>query len=389
MKLKCQPDDFRVEEVTSFDCPGGEFAVYSLKKRSIGTPEAIDLVSSRWNLHRSRISYGGMKDRHAVTTQTFTVLQGPQRGMKQDNIEVAYLGQASRPFKPADIDANRFAIIMRDMSEPAVERSEAALKEAQRHGLPNYFDDQRFGSIGETGEFIALPWCQGNFERALWLAIAEGNSHDRPEDKVRKKVLRDLWGQWPVIATKLKGSPIDRVLRVLVERPTDFRFAFGGLRSDLRALYLDAFQSCIWNRMLSLLIRQRWASTHVMEMKFDHDRLSFHRTLAAGEREAIEAMMLPLPSARAQWADESQRALARQVLEPMGLPLEQMKTKPPRDAFFSRGDRKAFVFPEKVEADHGDDELYQGRKRVTLRFDLPRGCYATILIKRITTLAQV
>jgi len=389
MKLKCQPEDFRVEELSSFDCSGGDFAVYSLQKKSLGTPEAMDLISARWKLHRSRVSFGGMKDRHAFTTQTVTVLQGPQRGLKQDNIELTYLGQAPRHFKPADIESNRFTIIMRDMSDPAVGRSETALTEAQQFGMPNYFDDQRFGSIGETGEFIAKPWCLGNFERALWLAIAEGNSHDRPEDKVRKKILRDHWGNWSLISTKLKRSPFDRVLRVLSDRPADFRFAFGGLRADQRELYLNAFQSCVWNRMLSQLIQKRWPKTQVMEMKFDHDRLAFQRTIAAHERDVIDALELPLPSARAQWQDEEQEGLAVRVLEPMGLSLDQMKTKPPRDVFFSRGERKAFVFPQKVETQSADDELYTGRKRVTLHFDLPRGCYATILIKRITTLAQV
>ena len=48
MKLKCQPDDFRVQELTSFDCSGGPFAVYRLSKRSIGTPEASVKIGARW-----------------------------------------------------------------------------------------------------------------------------------------------------------------------------------------------------------------------------------------------------------------------------------------------------------------------------------------------------
>ena len=451
MKLKCRPDDFCVEELTSFDRPGGPFAVYHLAKRSIGTPEAIDTICQRWKILRSRVSFGGMKDRHAFTQQTLTILNGPKRGLKQTGLDLTYQGQAPRAFAPADIEANRFTIIMRDMSEAAVDRARLALKEAQQQGIPNYFDDQRFGSVGESGQFIAHPWCLGNFERALWLVIAEGNTHDKPEDKVRKKLLRDHWGNWPLIAKKIESSHIDRLITFLAAEQTQshsplseggagggsgkrteqgdaetedatddivedsneenegdprdkstaakevgyvphaadyqYRQAFSMIPAHLRDLYLAAFQSCIWNRMLSLFIRTRLDASQVHDMKFDHDTLAFHRSMPADALEEFREMLLPLPSARAKIEDESIQELCDRVLQQIGMELKQLKTKVPRDVYFSRGDRKAFVFPQGVTATDEEDDMHEGRRMMTLKFDLPRGCYATILIKRITTLA--
>ena len=470
MKLKCRPDDFCVEELNSFDRPGGPFAVYHLAKRSIGTPEAIDTICERWKILRSRVSFGGMKDRHAFTQQTLTSLNGPQRGLKQTGLDLTYQGQAPRAFAPADIDANRFTIIMRDMSEAAAQRANLALKEAQIHGIPNYFDDQRFGSVGDSGQFIAHPWCLGNFQRALWLVIAEPNNHDKPEDKIRKKLLRDHWGNWPLIASKIESSHIDRLVTFLAsEKPashtppstqgqggagggsdqrkqmsdedaedsTDendensvdssddnagvsadndpadptlpqplpkregsrsgyvphsadhkYRQAFSMIPVHLRDLYLAAFQSGIWNRMLSLFIRTRLEASQVHDMKFDHDTLAFHRSLPESVAQEFRDMLLPLPSARAKIEDESIRQLCDRVLQQIGMELKQLKTKVPRDVYFSRGDRKAFVFPQGVTAKDEDDDMHPGRRMMTLKFDLPRGCYATILIKRITTLAD-
>ena len=48
----------------------------------------------------------------------------------------------------------------------------SAFPDQFHHGaqlIIGYFDDQRFGSVGESGEFIGRAWCLGNYERALWL----------------------------------------------------------------------------------------------------------------------------------------------------------------------------------------------------------------------------
>ena len=72
---------------------------------------------------------------------------------------------------------------MRNLTAEPAERIVALRDTLARDGVPNYFDDQRFGSLGASGEFIAKPWCLGDYERALWLALAEHNPHDRPGDR--------------------------------------------------------------------------------------------------------------------------------------------------------------------------------------------------------------
>jgi tRNA pseudouridine13 synthase len=59
-----------------------------------------------------------------------------------------------------------------------------------------------------------------------------------------------------------------------------------------------------------------------------------------------------------------------------------------KDVFFSKGTRASLVFPEKLQHVTGDDELHPGRKALELSFELPRGSYATILVKRITDAAE-
>src|SRR4051812_44034961 len=121
MKLKCLPEDFEVEELAEIALADGPFALYRLTKRSLGTPEAITAVQRRWQVLRRQISYGGMKDKHAVTRQWVTIHRGPRRDLKQDQLSLEYQGQVAAPFGPQQIAGNRFRIVLRDLTPAAAQ----------------------------------------------------------------------------------------------------------------------------------------------------------------------------------------------------------------------------------------------------------------------------
>jgi len=392
LKIKRLPEDFVVEELTEFPSSGGPYALYKLRKRSIGTPEVVQEVVRRWKVPRHRISYGGLKDKHAVALQFVTVQNGPRRGLTQSNFELAYLGQSARPFTPQDICGNRFAIVLRDMSESALAYALAALPEVEAAGMPNYFDDQRFGSVGVSGEFIARPWCAGDYERALWLALADPHPDDRPDERRQKEILREKWGQWPECKAVLDRSHRRSIVTYLADKPPDrpdYRGAFARIRIDLRGLYLAAFQSCLWNRMLQRWLRSQLPADQLVDVPLQLGPVPFFRHLDAESATRVREMLLPLPSSRLHLDplnpdEEPMHTLISEVLSEFGLELRQLRVKYPRDSFFSKGHRAAAVRIQNLVAEPGTDEMYPGRKKLLLKFDLPRGSYATILVKRLT-----
>ncbi|HUG94089.1 MAG TPA: tRNA pseudouridine(13) synthase TruD [Planctomycetaceae bacterium] len=384
MKLKRRPEDFQVEELSDFGADGGPFALYRLTKRSLGTPEAVTAVLRRWKIPRHRVSYGGLKDRHAITHQFVTIQGGPRRDLAQTNLELVYQGQASRPFGPRDIAGNRFQITLRDVSPDDRERLERQLAALVREGLPNYFDDQRFGSVGESGEFVARAWCAGQYERALWLALADPHPYDRPGERAQKRLLREHWGDWALCQERLGRSHRRSVVTYLAARPEDFRGAIARLRVDLRGLYLSAFQSDLWNQVLAAFLRQTCRDEQLVPVGTDSGPLPFYHDLEPAQAASLSAARLPLPSARTKIADAATRRLVEEVLAGEGLELRALRVKYPRDSFFSKGDRAAVFFPAGLRHAGADDELYAGRTRLTLGFDLPRGCYATLVIKRLS-----
>src|SRR5437870_9454699 len=106
MKLKQLPDDFFVEEITDVaPADKGPFALYRLEKRGWSTPDALAIIRRRWHIEPRRLSYGGLKDRHAATVQYLTIFHGPGRGLHHQQITVAYLGQIGSPYTSHDIES--------------------------------------------------------------------------------------------------------------------------------------------------------------------------------------------------------------------------------------------------------------------------------------------
>ncbi len=195
MHIKQNPDDFRVEELIDLQ-PGqvGDYALYRLEKRGWTTPDALAAVRRRWHLDPWRLSYGGLKDRHAHTLQYITILRGPQRRFTQERIALTYLGQLAHPFGSDHVAANRFNVTLRDATAEQIEFALAQLDEVRRLGVPNYFDDQRFGSVADGGPFMARALILGNAEEALQIALTSPYRFDRAVQKKEKALLRTHWG---------------------------------------------------------------------------------------------------------------------------------------------------------------------------------------------------
>lgn len=388
MKLRRIPEDFQVDEQSDVEIGEGPHALYRLTKRSIGTPEAIGSIINQWRIPRKRISYGGLKDRHAVTTQHVTIQHGPRKNLEQKSLDLRYLGQTAKPFQSSQIRSNRFELTMRDMAESDVVLAQEAAEVICETGLPNYFDNQRFGSLGFSGEWIAKAWCLGDYERALWLALADPNADDRSREKKQKNLLAEHWGEWVACKAALDKSHRRSVVTFLSDKeaagkPLDFKRAFACISVDLRGLYLSAFQSALWNRLLTAWLHERIPPDERLDFELKSGRCCFARS-PAGDEESAFAASLILPSARQKDIDDPTAALLETVLQEESLELRQLRVKFPRDSFFSKSSRQALIHPAGLDMEPGDDNLFPGRKKLRLQFELPRGSYATILIKRLS-----
>lgn len=157
--LRSRPEDFVVEEIPAYAPSGeGEHLLVTFRKIGHNTAHAVRQIAEALGVDARGAGTAGMKDRHAVTTQTasfpFAAGRDPAEAeaLSLDGIEI--LGAARHPhkLKTGHLKGNRFVITLRDVATEAFETAETALGAIAEHGVPNRFGGQRFGRAGDNAE---------------------------------------------------------------------------------------------------------------------------------------------------------------------------------------------------------------------------------------------
>ena len=171
--------------------------MYRLEKRGWSTPDALAALRRRWHIEPRRVSYGGLKDRHAWTIQYLTIFHGPRRDLHHHDVTVTHLGWADAPYTSHDIRCNRFRLTLRDLSAEAVERAAGGAGPASPWRACRITSttsaSARWPARGE--EFIARLLVRGRFEDALRLALTAPYEFDRGPIKKEKTLLRGTLGR--------------------------------------------------------------------------------------------------------------------------------------------------------------------------------------------------
>ncbi len=390
MKIKQQPEDFQVEELTQRQATDqGPFGFYRLEKSGWTTPDAVLVIRRRWRLEPRRFSCGGLKDRHGQTVQYLTIHHGPQRNLTHQRLKLTYLGQVAEPYTSRDVQANRFRLVLRSLTDEQTACSGAALAEVGRDGVPNYYDDQRFGSVSGGG-FVARALILGRYEEALRLALAAPYEYDRAAQKKEKGILRTHWGGWTTCRDLLPPGHCRKLADYLAHHPDDYRGAVLRLRPELRTLYLSAYQSHLWNRLLARWLQEHLRPAQMFTVKLRLGPVPMHRRLDQPQRQELVDLLLPLPSARLVLEESDPRQiLLTEVLREEGLQPEQFKMKELGELFFSKGERAALCLPTHLTSAAAADEKHAGKQKLVLAFELPRGSYATLLVKRLAAQERI
>src|SRR5262249_50789273 len=184
------------------------------------------------------------------------------------------------------------------------------------------------------------------FEDALRLALTAPYEFDRADEKREKATLRQHWGNWATLKETLPRGHARSLVDYLLHHPDDFRGALARLRPELRGLYLSAYQSHLWNRMLARWLREHCRTDQLASVKLRLGELPIHHDLDKAQREELAELSLPLPSARTRLAADDPRTESMiAVLAEEGLEVQQMKIRGIRELFFSKGERAALCIP--------------------------------------------
>ena len=178
--IRTQPEDFQVDEDLGFDLSGeGEHACLHIRKRNANTDFVAKQIVRLAGVKNMDVSYAGLKDRHAVTTQWFSVYLSskPEPDWSQlnsDEVEVLEVVRHNRKLRRGSLKGNHFKLVVREL-DGDTSTLEQRLQNISSMGVPNYFGEQRFGRDNlakATGLFNAEFKVKDRNKRSMYLSAA-------------------------------------------------------------------------------------------------------------------------------------------------------------------------------------------------------------------------
>ena len=303
-ELRRTPEDFRVDEILGYDADGeGEHALLWVEKRGANTDWVARELARFAGVPPLNVGYAGLKDRHAVTRQAFTVqLAGKPdpdwSAFPHEEVKVLASTRHKRKLKRGALRGNRFVLVLRDVVGDR-ERAEAVLQAIVSRGVPNYFGEQRFGREGGNVDqaramfagrrvdrekrSILLSAARSHIFNSVLAARVERDAWDKPldgeiwslagsrswfgpeafDDTLASRLAQGdihpsgpLWGQ---------GEPPTMATAGELER--EVGAAFKDLGDGLAAARMDQERRPL--RLLPKELRWRWLDQETLELSFE------------------------------------------------------------------------------------------------------------------------
>jgi len=423
-RLRETPADFRVREIEAVDPEPLDVDPHVYRHllvratlRRWDTNDFAGELSDRLGVSRGRIAWAGTKDKHAHTTQLFSVegvdpddLPGVGDRSGIPDADLGPAGRFGRRLQFGDLAGNAFEIAVADSDAPenaaevtrelrefagGADGSDGGSDDEGAVAVPNYFGQQRFGSRRPVTHEVGLAVLREDWRGAVLAYVGNPNEAE-PQDTRAARAYAEETGDWPGALDRMPDhlGHERAMLHALVERgadedaePADFRAALSAVPENLGRLFVNAAQSYAFNLILSERLNRGVPFGRAVEGDVvcfaedrggltvpDPDRLqrvtpdrvrAVNRHVERG-RAFVTA---PLVGTDTDLGGGEPGEIERDVLDELDLDPADFDRP---DPFGSTGTRRAIRLSTDLEI--GTDPL-------SFSFALPKGSYATVLLR--------
>lgn len=246
-RIRAKFEDFVVSEIlskktiTSLSSDG--YAVYRLKKTGIDTNHALGLIFKRTGVHLKAL---GLKDASAVTEQyVCSMAQNKLLPNYSDGkITLEKIGFAKKPLTGKDMVGNRFTIRIHD-----ADKTLADFEEFDK--ILNFYGYQRFGSKRPVTHLIGKAIIQKRFADAVNLLLSFTSPYDSDQNTKLRQELADSQNYSKILPMVPPQMDLERTILEKMISHGDPKLALHQLPIGIRRLYIEAYQSFLFNRTLS------------------------------------------------------------------------------------------------------------------------------------------
>ncbi|MBS3140296.1 tRNA pseudouridine(13) synthase TruD [Candidatus Woesearchaeota archaeon] len=331
-KLKQLPEDFIVREINSPKFKGqGRYLYYRLIKKNYNTSDIIRKLAKTLHLKEKQIGFAGNKDKQALTEQAISFKEVNKNRIEKlnfNNIKLEFLGCGDEPITLGSHLGNYFEIVIRNLEKEKINNINC---------LENYFDEQRFsGKNCEIGRLLVKK----EFKTAVLL---------------------------------INNLECKNYLKL---KPSDTVGALKKLSTRLLKLYVNAYQSYLWNETVKRYFEQNYVITN----KINYSLGEFVFTDENDPDLKIPLLGFGLDSLK----DTKLKKIIEKIMETEKLTSNDFIIKPIPEISAEGELRTVFVEVKDLVINNSEkDDLNSGKKKVKVSFSLPKGSYATMAVRKM------
>jgi tRNA pseudouridine13 synthase len=383
-RIKVEPEDFQVTEIPLYLPSGeGDHVYLYIQKEGIGSMEAAARIAQALGQPRHAVGLAGLKDARAVTRQWVSLERvNPEKAaaLRLPNIVILDVARHRNRLKIGHLAGNQFEIRIRGCKAGAKGMAGRVLEVLQSRGVPNWFDRQRFGARGDNhilgralvlgqakefcDRFLGTPSIQFDLPRMIKARIAydQGNYHEA------RRGFISLPDQLRVLSALEKTRRPEKAVQALPKQ--------------LARLLVSAVQADLFNAVLERRL-ETLDTVEAGDLAYLHPQGGHGDAVFHVEQPEVEAPRTarfeispsgPIVGHRVTLATGRPGEIEHEVLEAKQIkPADFESVK----ALRLRGGRRPLRVPLaniSIEGDGGD---------LLLKFDLPSGAYATIVLAEI------
>ncbi len=325
-KLKQKYEDFLVREVINLSTvKNGNYGYYLLRKRNWSTLDAIERIAKALRIKSSIIGLAGNKDKWAITEQHISIYKVDKKKVEElkiKDIDLKFIGYGRDKINLGSLEGNQFDIIVRNLEDK---------KQLHVDYVENYFDEQRFGFNLNT-HLVGKAIVKKDFKNAC-----------------------------EILNLKVDGN--------------DY---IGALRKDSRRVlrfYIHSYESWLWNKIAARYLSKNYKIDK--KFKIVGEELVFVKD--PGEKDIV----IPIVGYLMDIKDEKINKIYETILDDEELQTNDFIIKQMPEISSEGNQRMLFIKIKDFNYEYDADELNKGKYKARLTFMLPKGAYATIVVKKV------
>lgn len=395
-EIRTQYEDFYVEEILqSLPSGSGPNTWIYIEKKGRNTLDVVLDMARELKLSRKRMGFAGMKDKTAVTRQWLCISNLEAENLKNlenklFNVKILKITKNEKKLRIGQLVGNKFKILIRNTQDPEADAKTAqdVLSQLNQKGVPNYYGWQRFGKNRPNTHIVGKYLVKNDLKSAVDSYIGRPFSDEQKNIQNARNLydegrLLDAYESMPA-GMRYEKIMLKELMKDYKKRheldDSSYVKALKSLPKPLSRMFVHAYQSYLFNKAISERAKlgiDRYVEGDII---IDNKEHLIHEFTEKQIQEKIKNFQAhptaPLFGSKVPLADGEIGEKEFQILKDEGLKLEDFKV-PMMPKLGSHGLRRAIRF--KI----WDTNVQYTDEGVILDFSIPKGCYATAVLREI------